>query len=122
MHLGMDCVDVINDESYIKNTYLEMCKSTYLLGFVLTVLSFLLLLIVLYGVTIISINEHKKDVALMNLLGCKHFTISQYVHAETFIEICFSVIFGGAVGYFFDDYILRVVEGVNMNIHESYLW
>ncbi|MCQ2754472.1 MAG: hypothetical protein MJ231_05425 [bacterium] len=77
---------------------------------------------VLYGVTIISINEHKKDVALMNLLGCKHFTISQYVHAETFIEICFGVIFGGAVGYFFDDYILRVVEGVNMNIHESYLW
>lgn len=76
--------------------------------------SCLLALIVLYNLVIININERKREIATLKVLGFKDYEISTYVFRETIILTIIGITIGLLLGIVFHQYIIITAETDNI--------
>ena len=65
---------------------------------------------VLYNLTIININERKREIATLKVLGFRDREVSSYVYRETIILTVVGIIFGIFLGFSLNTFILMIAE------------
>lgn len=78
--------------------------------YLIIVFSSFLAITVLYNLTIININERKREIATLKVLGFKDNEVSSYVYRETFILTLFGIIIGIFLGYSLNTFVLMIAE------------
>jgi putative ABC transport system permease protein len=106
----MENVDtvVFNDESI--QSYREMLKSVDMVMGVLVVSAATLAFVVLYNLTNINIEERKREIASLKVLGFTKLEVCQYVFREILIIVVIGALTGLVVGYFFEGYVVVTAE------------
>ena len=72
--------------------------------------SSLLAIIVLYNLTAININERKREIATLKVLGFKDKEVSTYVYRETLILTSIGIIIGLFLGVILNSFVLTIAE------------
>ena len=65
---------------------------------------------VLYNLTIININERKREIATLKVLGFRDREVSSYVYRETIILTIVGIIVGIFLGFSLNTFILMIAE------------
>ena len=65
---------------------------------------------VLYNLTIININERKREIATLKVLGFRDREVSSYVYRETIIMTIVGIIVGIFLGFSLNAFILMIAE------------
>ena len=65
---------------------------------------------VLYNLTIININERKREIATLKVLGFKDNEVSSYVYRETIILTIVGIIVGIFLGFSLNTFVLMIAE------------
>lgn len=72
--------------------------------------SSLLAIIVLYNLTTININERKREIATLKVLGFKDKEVSTYVYRETLLLTLIGIILGLFLGVVLNSFVLTIAE------------
>ena len=96
----VDSLDVFNDivDGLNNIIYLIIAASS------------LLAIIVLYNLTAININERKREIATLKVLGFKDKEVSTYVYRETLILTSIGIIIGLFLGTILNSFVLTIAE------------
>ena len=78
--------------------------------YLILVSSSLLTVIVLYNLTTININERKREIATLKVLGFKDKEVSTYVYRETLILTSLGILIGLFLGVVLDNFVLTIAE------------
>ena len=70
----------------------------------------MLAIIVLYNLTAININERKREIATLKVLGFKDKEVSTYVYRETLILTSIGIIIGLFLGTILNSFVLTIAE------------
>ena len=106
------------------NHMLDLLNSVVL---ILIVLAALLAFVVLYNLSNININERKREIATLKVLGFHDAEVDAYITRETVILTALGIALGLAFGYFLTNAVVPTVEIESCRfIHRikpySYLW
>lgn len=69
-----------------------------------------LAIVVLYNLTTININERKREIATLKVLGFYDNEVSAYVYRETLILTIIGILLGLLVGNGLTQYVLNIAE------------
>lgn len=78
--------------------------------YLIIISSSLLTVIVLYNLTTININERKREIATLKVLGFKDREVSTYVYRETLILTVIGIIIGLFLGVILNNFVLTIAE------------
>ena len=83
--------------------------------------------IVLYNLTNINIDERKKEIATLRVLGYKKYEVAGYIYRESAILTVAGTLFGLLLGFLLHIFIVNRVDSVMMMFGRaigglSYLW
>jgi putative ABC transport system permease protein len=99
---------VFNDESIA--TYREMLSSVDMVMGVLVVAAAALAFVVLYNMANINIEERKREIASLKVLGFTRREVFEYVFREILIIVIVGALLGLVLGYFFEGYVVVTAE------------
>ncbi|HOZ54206.1 MAG TPA: ABC transporter permease, partial [Bacilli bacterium] len=74
----------------------------------------LLAIIVLYNLTTININERKREIATLKVLGFRDKEVSNYVYREIFLLTLIGIVFGLLLGILLHKYVMYTAETDNI--------
>ncbi len=78
--------------------------------YLIIVASSLLAIIVLYNLTTININERKREIATLKVLGFKDKEVSTYVYRETLLLTLIGIALGLFLGVVLNSFVLTIAE------------
>lgn len=93
-----------------KKTFDNLLTSINYIVIVIIIASGALAFIVLYNLTNININERKKELATLKVLGFHNEEVSAYIFRETAILTLIGIIVGLILGDFFHAFIINTIE------------
>ena len=108
--LENDGVLVVNNVSVMIKSITNMLNSLDEVVFILIVLAALLAFVVLYNLSNININERKREIATLKVLGFYNKEVDNYITKETLILTIIGIIIGLIFGYFLTGIIIKSVE------------
>lgn len=88
----------------------NMLKSLDKVVLILIVLSALLALVVLYNLSNININERKREISTLKVLGFYNSEVDAYITKETVILTILGIIIGLIFGYFLSMGVITTIE------------
>ncbi len=94
----------------ISNTFSNMIKSLNMVVVVLIVCAALLALVVLYNLNSINIEERKRELATIKLLGFYNRELSSYVFRENIILTILGAIIGLVLGVYLNFFVISTAE------------
>lgn len=92
------------------------------LAMVLIACAGLLDILVIYNLTNINIEERKREIATLKVLGYKNFEVAGYIYRETFILSLIGLALGLPLGYGFAFFIFNYVDFGSINDMQWYSW
>lgn len=116
-------IDIVNTSE----NFSRMFKSLDYVIMVFIISAALLAFVVLYNLTNININERKREIATLKVLGFHNYESTSYIGRENFIITILGTIFGLVAGFFLHRFVIEVAEvnvvmfGRTINL-SSYLW
>lgn len=119
--------EILNSESVMNVEPITQLKKSFdnLLGtmnyivIVLIVASGALAIIVLYNLTNININERRKELSTLKVLGYHKEEIAGYVFRETFILSLIGTFLGLPFGVMLHTFVIKTVEAANLMLGRS---
>ena len=78
--------------------------------------------LVMYNITNINIEERRREIATLRVLGYHNIEVSSYIFREIFILTVIGVIIGLPVGYYFMDYIFSYLGFGNIEFVGWFVW
>lgn len=96
-----------------KRTYDNLLTSINYIVIVIIVASGALAFIVLYNLTNININERKKELATLKVLGFHNEEVSAYIFRETAILTIIGILVGLFLGTLLHAYIIKTIESTS---------
>lgn len=97
-----------NDETI--DTYRTMLKSVNMIVVVLVVAAAALAFIVLYNLTNININERKREIATLKVLGFTRREVDMYIYREIIMLTVFGCLVGLVLGVFMESFVVVTAE------------
>lgn len=88
----------------------DMLKSLDKVVYILIILSALLSFVVLYNLSNININERKREIATLKVLGFTNKEVDDYITKENLILTVIGVFLGLIAGYFLTNIVVATVE------------
>ena len=88
----------------------HMLRSLDSVVLILIVLAALLAFVVLYNLSNININERKREIATLKVLGFYDKEVDDYITKETVILTALGIVLGLVFGYFLTDTVVSTVE------------
>ncbi len=88
----------------------NMLKSLNKVVVILIVLAALLSFVVLYNLSNININERKREIATLKVLGFYNKEVDRYITSENIILTILGIALGLFVGYFLTEAVIKTVE------------
>ena len=108
--LNNDKITVINYTKDNIESYDTIIKGMNKIVYLIIGAALLLALIVLYNLVIINMNERKREIATLKVLGFKNKEISSYVYRETIILMIIGIIIGLFLGVILHQYVIITAE------------
>jgi len=108
--LENNCVVTMSFNSKIRNFYDDLLDALNIVIFVLIVCGALLAFVVLFSLTGINIDERKRELATLKVLGFYDGEASSYIFRENTINTAVGALFGLGFGVLLHQYIIRAVE------------
>ncbi|MDF2700164.1 MAG: hypothetical protein K0Q49_1720 [Haloplasmataceae bacterium] len=96
--------------SSIKTYFVDMIEALDIVVLILIISAELLALIVLFSLTNINIDERKRELATIKVLGFYDIEVSSYIYRENMILTFIGSILGLIFGYFLVQYVLVTAE------------
>ena len=112
--IALDSVNMINYTSDNITTFDNMINGINNIVYLIIVCACLLSVIILYNLTIININERKREIATLKVLGFNDKEISSYVYREILILTIMGIILGIFLGKQLHMFIINSSEPDNM--------
>lgn len=97
-----------NDETI--DNYRKMLRSVDMIVVVLVVSAAALAFIVLYNLTNINIDERRREIATLKVLGFTRREVGAYVHRETIMLTVFGALLGLVLGVFLEHFVVVTAE------------
>lgn len=94
----------------LKRRVSDMLKSLDQVVLILIVLASLLAFVVLYNLSNININERKREIATLKVLGFYHHEVDSYITKENIILTILGISLGLVLGYFLTNIVITTVE------------
>lgn len=112
--LKNDNVIAVNYTKDNIKSYNEIIKGMNQIVYLIIGAALLLALIVLYNLVIINMNERKREIATLKVLGFKNKEISSYVYRETIILTIIGTVIGLFLGILLHKYVIVTAETDNI--------
>jgi len=77
---------------------------------------------VIYNITNINIDERKREIATLKVLGYRPLEVCGYVFREIFLLTIIGVAFGLPAGYFVMDFFFQYLEFGGIQYVNWYVW
>ncbi|MCF0120449.1 MAG: ABC transporter permease, partial [Oscillospiraceae bacterium] len=100
----------ITDIGETSSVFRETISSLNMIIIIMLVAAGALAFIVVYNLTNINISERVREIATLKVLGYKHSETNMYIFKENIIMGIIGIIFGGVIGYFLANYMVKTVE------------
>lgn len=110
---SLTSIENINSVSYKNNTHFDFYKSIKSINSVMIILIIsagVLAFVVIYNLTNININERKRELATIKLLGFYNNELASYVYRENIILTIIGSLVGIAVGIMLNDFVISTAE------------
>ncbi|MDF2538166.1 MAG: hypothetical protein K0S76_1187 [Herbinix sp.] len=108
--LGLEAASGIFYISYFKNLLDNMLVSLNIVVWVLIIAAGALAFVVLYNLNNININERRRELATIKVLGFYDNELAKYVYRENMILTIFGSLFGILFGIVLHRYVITTVE------------
>ena len=82
----------------------------------------LLSVMIIYNITNMNIEDRKKEIATLKVLGYNQMEVSGYIFREIFLLTLFGIVLGLPAGYFFMGWIFDFLEFGNIDYVYWYVW
>ncbi len=110
--------ELLNHEEVLNISYTEdmllkvkdMLTSLNKVVIIILVLSAILSFVVLYNLSNININERKREISTLKVLGFYDKEVDHYITKENIIFTLFGILLGCIAGYFLTNYVITTVE------------
>jgi len=109
--VGIALYFVLKDET--------MAASIIPISIFLTVSSVLLSALIIYNITNINIEERKREIATLRVLGYKNIEVCGYIFRELFCLVAMGIALGLPLGFFFLKFLM---ESMNFGAIENVKW
>jgi len=109
--VGIALFFVLKDET--------MAGSIVPISVVLTVSSVLLSALIIYNITNINIEERKREIATLRVLGYKNIEVCGYIFRELFFLVAIGIALGLPLGFFF---LKLLMTSMNFGAIEAVKW
>lgn len=111
-------IELLENENVLNLSYVssiissanDMLKTLNKVVIILIVLSAMLSFVVLYNLSSINIQERKREIATLKVLGFYPKEVDHYITTENIILTIFGIILGLIFGYFFTNIVVSTVE------------
>ncbi len=115
---------VLNAEfiSQTRKSFDNLIKSIDYIVIVIIVASGLLAFIVLYNLTNININERKKELATLKVLGFHNEEVSSHIFREIAILTVIGILVGLFLGTYMHEFIIKTVEDADYMFGRDIRW
>ena len=125
--LGDDSVNSVDFSWSTIETFEGLNSTMGLVIAVLVISAGALAAIVLYNLTNINIDERRREIATLRVLGYKKYEVAGYIYRESAILTIFGALLGLLVGFLLHMFIVSRVNSVMMMFGKtigwlSYLW
>lgn len=104
-----DILAIVNIDS-ARASFTETINSINIIILVMLISAGALAFVVVYNLTNINISERTREIATIKVLGFKHGETNMYIFRENFVMGAVGILFGGVIGYFLAQFMLRTVE------------
>lgn len=101
---------MVNKTNDIISTFDKFINSINNLIILIIVCACLLIFAVLYNLTIINVNERKREIATFKVLGFNDKEIFMFIYRETFILTFFGTLFGLGLGIFLHRFVISMAQ------------
>ncbi len=110
--------EIRNNDEVLSITFMEdlvksadnMLKSLNKVVLIILVLAASLSFVVLYNLSSININERKREISTLKVLGFHDHEVDHYITKENIIFTIFGIIIGLILGYFLTNFVIVTVE------------
>lgn len=82
----------------------------------------LLSIVIIYNLTNINIEERKREIATLKVLGYSNFEVVGYIFREIFIVSFVGILIGLPLGYLFMWYLINALDFGDFNDVKWYVW
>ncbi|WBW50117.1 FtsX-like permease family protein [Peptoniphilus equinus] len=106
---GLKAVVNIVDNNDLRDTLDQYLNSINMVQVVITVASSLLGLVVLYNLTNINIEERRRELSSIKVLGFYPKEVTAYVYRETWLLTLLGIVLGCVGGFLLHSLVLRIV-------------
>ena len=111
-------IELLENENVLNLSYVssiissanDMLKTLNKVVIILIVLSAMLSFVVLYNLSSINIQERKREIATLKVLGFYPNEVDHYITTENIILTIFGIVLGLIFGYFFTNIVVSTVE------------
>jgi putative ABC transport system permease protein len=104
-----EVLNVTYKDTLVKNAE-DMLKSLDKVVLILVVLAAMLSFVVLYNLSNININERKREIATLKVLGFYDREVDAYITKETVVMTIIGILLGLVAGYFLTKVVVSTVE------------
>lgn len=112
----------INNTSDIIESFDDFTKSINNLIGLIIVCAALLAFAVLYNLTIINVNERKREIASFKVLGFNDWELFVFIYRETFILTITGILLGLVLGVFLHHYVIKTAQMGNIQFMYNINW
>lgn len=112
----------INNTKDIIETFDTFIKSINNLIILIIVCACLLVFAVIYNLTIINVNERKREIATFKVLGFINFEIFIFIYRETFILTIIGILLGFGLGIFLHHFVVATAQTGSVQFLYNIFW
>lgn len=112
--LQSDSVMNVEPVTQIKKSFDSLLSNMEYIVVVIILASGILAVIVLYNLTNININERRKELSTLKVLGYHNEEVASYVFRETAILSIMGTLMGLPLGVYLHAFVIKTVEAVNL--------
>jgi len=113
---------MINETKDIVSTFDTLIKSINSIIILIIICACLLAFAVLYNLTIINVNERKREIATFKVLGFNDREIFVFIYRETFMLTILGILLGLVFGIFLHRYIIATAQTGNIQFMYNIRW
>ena len=112
----------INNTKDIIETFDTFIKSINNLIILIIGCACLLVFAVIYNLTIINVNERKREIATFKVLGFNNFEIFIFIYRETFILTIIGILLGFGLGIFLHHFVVATAQTGSVQFLYNIFW
>lgn len=123
LFVGLGLVSSINSEQNSGVQGIEgFADSMNIIAVTIAVCGVALVVLVLFNLTNINIEERRREIATLKVLGYKQFEVAGFVYRELLVLSLLGILIGLPLGYYLEGFLFDYLEFGSLDLIKWYVW